>query len=117
MRGLWPAVPEDDSQGVPDQSFDEVLGLHPVPDIDSAALKRQPDLESLALSCRAERAAVPGDHEAAPSFSTYICLGRVAAAYPAGLASEVITFVRAMDPKGTPQSCNSILAARIAKYR
>ena len=71
---------------------DEVLGLHPVPEIDAAALKRQPGLEDLALSCQLKKRG--SEMIPAGGLSSSVYLGRVALAYPAGFAEEIMAFWR-----------------------
>lgn len=94
---------------------DEVLGLHPVPEIDSAALKRQPGLESLAMSFRWEKrtgSIKEGEGRRGPACSTYLCIGRISVAYPAGLASAMLVFLQGEDPRGGLHSGIEQTAAR-----
>ena len=77
---------------------DEVFGLHPVLDIESSALRRQPGQESLAFSCRIEQSAAEASlSHTASAFSSYICFGRVALAYPAGFGSTIKAFAQGKD--------------------
>ena len=80
---------------------DEVFGLHPVLDIDSAALKRQPDQESLAFSCHIEKALSANTLPDSPlAYSSYIYFGRVAIACPAGFGSAVRAFMQGKELPG-----------------
>ena len=87
---------------------DEVLGLHPVLDIESSSLKRQPGQESLAFSCRIEKGAA--EDNTSP-FLSYICFGRVYLAYPAGFGSAVNAFLQGKDlqSKLLPLSAQTLL--------
>ena len=89
-------------QGSPfTDSEDEVFGLHPVFDIETTALKSKHGQESLAFSCRIEKSAANRNaSQNCPTYSSYICFGRVALAYPAGFGSAVNAFVQGSIQEG-----------------
>ena len=93
---------------------DEVLGLHPVPEVDSPALRR----ESASLAARLRwQAAADGKASAAAS------LGRVSVAYPAGFAADLSRFAMGSSALGAllthynlPPPTHGCLCDRKATY-
>ena len=86
-----PAAPSERSE-------DEVVGLYPVTEVDSTALRRQADSASLALHLHWKLTADEQGSE--PQHSVAASLGRVSLVYPAGLASDVRRFLARSRPAG-----------------
>ena len=84
-----------------DRGEDEVVGLYPVTEVDSSALRRQGDSASLALHLHWKLTA--DEQGGKPKHTVSASLGRVSLVYPAGLASDVRRFLAKSRPAGQSQ--------------